>query len=149
MYEAYHHQQVHYHLVQILPNISCHKFTPNRTPVLTQQLTADDTLNQNAWDEIMTKLNEMAEENRLIKQAVHKTYNTAAGMLGKAKSKTLVTNSDDKIHIKKKMNPASKGVRFKDAYDHSSDQATNSDFLFQNLNSESGSDEEDNLFSTE
>ena len=37
------------------------------------------------WDEIMTKLNEMAKENRLIKQAVHKTYNTATGVLWKGK----------------------------------------------------------------
>ena len=55
-----------------------------------QQLTVDYVLNQNAWDEIATKLNEMAKENRLIEQAVHKTYNTAASMLGKAKSKTVV-----------------------------------------------------------
>ena len=54
-----------------------------------QQLTVDYVLNPNAWDEIATKLNEMAEENRLIKQAVHKTYNTMTGMLGKAKSKLL------------------------------------------------------------
>ena len=53
----------------------------------------------------------MAKENRLIKQAVHKTYNTVAGMLAKANSKTLVTNPDDKINIKKQMNPGSKGVR--------------------------------------
>ena len=77
-----------------------------------QQLTADYVLNQNAWDEITTKVNEMAEENRLIKQAVFRTYNTAACMLGKAKSKALVTNPDDKINIKKQMNPGSKGIRF-------------------------------------
>ena len=59
----------------------------------------------------MTKLNEMAKENRLFKQAVCKMYNTVAGMLGKAKSKTTVTNPDAKINIKKLMNPGSKGVR--------------------------------------
>ena len=62
-------------------------------------------MNQNAWNEIMTKLNKMAKENMLIKQAVHKTYNTVAGMLGKAKSTALVTNPDDKINITKQMNP--------------------------------------------
>ena len=37
-----------------------------------QQLTSDHILSQNAWNEIATKLNEMAKENRLIKQAVQK-----------------------------------------------------------------------------
>ena len=60
----------------------------------------------------MTKLNKIAKENRLIKQAVHKTYNTAAGILEKAKSKTLVTNPDDEINIKKQMNPSSKDIMF-------------------------------------
>ena len=78
--------------------------------MLTQQLTADYILNPNAWDEITTKLNEMAKENRLIKQAVCKTYNTVTGMLGKAKGKTHVTNPDDKINIKKQMNPCSKAL---------------------------------------
>ena len=167
-----------------------------------QQLTADYIWNQNALDEITTKLNEMAEENRLIKQAVHKTYNTAAGMLGKAKSKILVTNLDDKINIKEQMNQGSKGIRFNlrdhdsksmmtssqlvkstkpilkmnmktktddqqsvkkickendlwddnetdHAFDQSSDQEENSDFLFPDLNSESDSDKEDSLFGTE
>ena len=38
--------------------------------------------------------------------------NTATGMLEKGKSKALVTKSDDKINIKKQMNPGSKGIRF-------------------------------------
>ena len=62
-----------------LPNIISHIFTPNKPPVLMQQLTVDHALNQKAWDEIAAKLNEMAKENRLIKEAVHKTYNTAMG----------------------------------------------------------------------
>ena len=45
-------------------------------------------MSQHARDEINTKLNEMAKENRLIKQAVCKTYNTATGMLGKLKDKS-------------------------------------------------------------
>ena len=60
----------------------------------------------------MTKLNEIAKENRLIMQAVHKTYNIVADMLEKAKSRALVTNPDDKINIKKQMNLSPKGVRF-------------------------------------
>ena len=51
-------------------NISSHIFTPNKPPVLTQQLTADYIMSQHAWDKITTKLNEMAKENRLIRQAV-------------------------------------------------------------------------------
>ena len=35
-----------------------------------QEVTADYVMSQHAWDEITTMLNEMAEENRLIKQAV-------------------------------------------------------------------------------
>ena len=55
-----------------------------------QQLTADYILSQNAWDDIATKLYQIAEENRLIKQAVHKIYNTSTGMLGKGKNKNMV-----------------------------------------------------------
>ena len=50
-------------------------------------------MSQYAWDEITTKLNEIAEENRLIKQAVCKTYNTATDVLGKSKNKTLLLPS--------------------------------------------------------
>ena len=64
----------------------------------------------------------MAKENRLIKQAVHKTYNTVAGMLGKAKSKTLKTNPYDRIN-KKQANPSSKGIRF-NLRDHDSKSMT-------------------------
>ena len=80
--------------------------------MLTQQLTADYVLNQNAWDGIASKLNEMAKENRVIKQTVHKTYNTAMGMLGKVKKKTLVINPNVRINSKKQTNPGSKDVRF-------------------------------------
>ena len=89
-------------------NISSHRSTPNKPLVLMQQLTADYVLNQNAWKEIAAKLNEMANENGLIKQGFHKTYNTVAGMLGMAKSKTPVTNPDDRINNKKQINPGKK-----------------------------------------
>ena len=84
--EACCHQHFYLNLVQTPLNISSHIFTPNRPPVVTQQLTADYVISQHAWDEITTKLNEMAKENRLIKQAVCKTYNTATDVLGKAKN---------------------------------------------------------------
>ena len=71
--EAYCQQHFHHCLVQTPPNINSQTFTPNRPPVLRQQLTADYLMSQHAWDEITTKLNEMAKENRLIKQAVCKT----------------------------------------------------------------------------
>ena len=74
-------------------NISSHIFTANKPPVLMQQLTVDYILNQNALDDIITKLNKMAEEDRLIKQAVHKTYNTVAGMSGKAKKQNSCNQS--------------------------------------------------------
>ena len=66
--------------LNIPPDISSNIFTPNKLPVLTQQLTTDYVLSQNAWDEITTKLNEMAKENQLIKQVVCKRYNTATGV---------------------------------------------------------------------
>ena len=44
------------------------------------------------------RLNEMAKENRLIKQAVHKTYDTATGVLGKAKNKTLTASPNDRTN---------------------------------------------------
>ena len=78
------------------PNISSQIFTSNRPPVLTQQLTADYVMSQHTWDEITTNVNEMAKENRFIKQAVNKTHNTATGVLGKSKNKTLTASSNDR-----------------------------------------------------
>ena len=75
---------------------------------------------QYAWDVITTKLNEMAKENRLIKKAVHKTYNTA-GVLEKAKNKTLVASPNDRTNNHKQCNQGSKCVRF-----NSRDQDTKS-----------------------
>ena len=39
----------------------------------------DYTLNPHVWNEITDKMNEMAEENRLIKQAVFGTYERING----------------------------------------------------------------------
>ena len=80
-------------------------------------------MSQNAWDEITTKLNEMAEENMLIKQAVHKIHNTATGAIGKAKNKTLVANPDDRVNNRKQATQGSKGIRFS-LRDHDSKSPT-------------------------
>ena len=77
-----------------------------------QQLTADYVMSQQAWDEITNKLNEMAEEYRLMKEAAHKTYNTATGVLGKAKNKTLTVSPNDRTNNHKQPNQGSKSVRF-------------------------------------
>ena len=55
-------------------------FLPNSSPRLTPQLTTNYTLNPHAWNKIADKMNEVAEENRLIKQAV---LGTCEGMKGK------------------------------------------------------------------
>ena len=54
-------------------------FLPNSSPRLTQQLTTDYTLNPHVWNDIADKMNEMVEENRLIKQAVLGTYEKMKG----------------------------------------------------------------------
>ena len=81
-------------------------------PVLMQQLTADYVMGQHPWDEINTKLNEMAKGNRLIKQAVYKTYNTATGVLGKAKNKTLSAGPNDRSNNCKEPDQGLRSVRF-------------------------------------
>ena len=65
----------------------------------------------------------MAKENRLIKQAVCKTYNTATVMLGKTKNKTLIANPDDRVNNWKQTNQGSKGIRFS-LRDHDSKSTT-------------------------
>ena len=93
-------------------NINSHIFTPNRPPVLTQLLTADYVMSQHAWDEITTKLNEMAKENRPFEQAVCKTYNTATGELEKEKNKTLTASPSDRTNNCKQPDQRSRSVRF-------------------------------------
>ena len=61
-------------------------------------------MSQHARDEITTKLNEMAKENKLIKQAVFKIYNAAKGVLGKSKNKTLAASPYDKTNNCKQPN---------------------------------------------
>ena len=69
-------------------------------------------MSQHAWDEITIKLNEMAKENRLIKLAVHETYNTAPGVLGKLKNKILTASLNNRTNIHKQHYQGSKSVRF-------------------------------------
>ena len=54
-------------------------FLRNNSPRLTQQLSTNYALNPCVWNEITDKMNEMAEENRLIKQAVLGTYKRMKG----------------------------------------------------------------------
>ena len=79
-------------------------------------MTANYVMSQHACNEITTKLNEMAEENRLIKQVVCKTYNTATGVLGKSKNKTLTTSPNDRTNNHKQSNQGSKNVMFSSRY---------------------------------
>ena len=55
----------------------------------------------------------MAKENRLMKQAVCKTYNIATGVLGNSKNKLHFTYSpNDRTNNHKQPNQGSKSVRF-------------------------------------
>ena len=56
------------------PSVFTQAFLPNNSPRLTQQPMTDYALNPNVWNEITDKMNEMVEENRLIKQAMLGTY---------------------------------------------------------------------------
>ena len=65
----------------------------------------------------------MAKENTLIKQVVCKTSNTATGVLGRAKNKTLVANPYDGVNNRKQTNQGSEGIRFS-LRDHDSKSTT-------------------------
>ena len=52
------------------PSVLPQAFLLDSSPRLIQQLTKDYTPNPHVWNEITDKMNEMAEENRLIKQVV-------------------------------------------------------------------------------
>ena len=41
-----------------------------RPPVLTQQITADFQLSQEAWNKLSSQMTEMAETNKLLKKAI-------------------------------------------------------------------------------
>ena len=48
--------------------------SPTIPPVLTQQITADFQLSQEAWKQLNSQINEMVETNKLFKKAVQGTY---------------------------------------------------------------------------
>ena len=50
------------------------KVLPTWPPMLTQQITADFQLSQEAWNQLSSQMNEMAEINKLLKKAVKSTY---------------------------------------------------------------------------
>ena len=111
--KACHHQHFYLCLVQTHPHISLPIYSlQTYCSVLMQQLTVDYVMSQHASDEITTRLNEIAEENGLIKQKVHKIYNTATDVLGKAKNKTLTASPNDRTNNHKQPNQGSKSVRF-------------------------------------
>ena len=47
---------------------------PVRPPVLTQQITADFQLLQEAWNKLSSQMSEMTETNKLLKRAIKNTY---------------------------------------------------------------------------
>ena len=61
----------------------------------------------------------------------------------------ITTNDQQSVNMICQENDSWDDTETDHAYDHSSDQEANSDFLFPDLISESDLDEEDNLFGTE
>ena len=86
-------------------------FLPNSSPRLTQQLTTDYTLNPHVWNEIADKMNEMAEENRLIKQAVLGTYERMKGKYSNSRNRNQNNPKDDSG--KQMSQSGKKSVQFK------------------------------------
>ena len=66
-------------------------FLPNSS----LRLTTDYTLNPHVWNEIADKMNEMAEENRLMKQAVLGTYEKMKGKYQISRNKNQNNPKDD------------------------------------------------------
>ena len=62
-------------------------FLPNSSPRLTQQHTTGYALSAHVWNEITDKMNEIAEENRLIKHAVLGTYERMKGNYSRLRDK--------------------------------------------------------------
>ena len=50
------------------------QISPTRSPVLTQQITADFQKSQDAWNKLSNHMNEMTKINELLKKAVKGTY---------------------------------------------------------------------------
>ena len=45
-----------------------------RPPLLTQQITADFQLSQEAWNKLSSQMTEIVEANKLLKEAIKSTY---------------------------------------------------------------------------
>ena len=48
--------------------------SPVRPPVLTQQITTDFQLSQEAWNKLNSQITDMEETNKLLKRAVKNAY---------------------------------------------------------------------------
>ena len=83
-------------------------FLSNNSPKLTRQLTTDDTLNLHVWNKIANKMNEMVEENRLIKQAVLGTYERMKGNYSKLRNKITSHQNNTKDDNNKQMSQSGK-----------------------------------------
>ena len=73
---------------------------------LTQQLTKDYTLNPHVWNELADKMNEMAEENILIKQAVLSTYEKMKSRYPVSRTRNQNSSKDSAMHLILKLNPS-------------------------------------------
>ena len=48
--------------------------SPTKPPILTQKITADFQLSQEAWKQVSSQMNKIVETNKLSKKAVQGTY---------------------------------------------------------------------------
>ena len=48
--------------------------SPTMSPILTQQITADFQLSQEAWNQLSNQMNGMDKTNKLLKKVVQGTY---------------------------------------------------------------------------
>ena len=68
--------------------------SPGRPSVLTQKITTDFQLSQEAWNKLSSQMTEMAETNKLLKKAIKNTYkkvNSIPNPLPKKASNTTKT----------------------------------------------------------
>ena len=86
-------------------------FLLNSFPRITQQLTTDYTLNPHVQNEISDKINEVEEENRLIKQAVLGTYERMKGNYSNSKNRN--QNNPKDGNGKQMSQRGKKSVQFK------------------------------------
>ena len=86
-------------------------FLPNSSPRLTLQLTTDYTQNPHVWNKIADKMNEMAEENRFIKQEVIGTYERMNGKYPISGNRNQNSSKDDSG--KQMSQSGKKSVQFK------------------------------------